>query len=683
MDSTRPDSSNSQRRVRRWLLSGLVALAVLPYANALEAGFVYDDSGLVVRHPAVDGDFDAVQALTTAYWGDDRAADTALWRPVTTLSFALDAAIAHDRVRWMHAVNIALHAAVVVLGFVFAQRLGASRNVAAACAALFAVHPLHTEAVTWISGRAELLAALAALVAMLTATAPQARTMQRAGACAAATFLAVASKESAAFLPFAIAFLGWARGESLRRLSAPAIASLTAVLAYAALRFSLLASWGGPIVDTTVNPMAGTTVLERLPTVLDAAGRYLWLLAWPDRLSIDYAPPLLGLADGVTAYGTLGIIVSLALAGLAFGRAETTEGRAAGVAICSFAVASNLLVVIGTNFAERLFYLPSYGLLLLVALLGARLPVGRATLTGLLALALAAGGARSWVQNQAYENDLTLAEATLAAYPRAPKMSYNRARALLARDRLGEAIEQAQWTLTIRPRDSWARIVLANALVRLDRGDEAEVALRAGFEVAPRSKLERARLLELLDARGAVEEADQLAEWALTQGASEPPWPARAAAAAQRRGELELATQRWRQVTRAHPASAHAWTELAKVAYGAGDSALAHEGFERAIALEPTRAEAANGLAWMLLEAGREPGRALALAALAVGKFERADYLDTHARALAAAGRCEEALAQARKAADLEAEYVERHNELAASCPVRAAPRTSPPRIAD
>jgi len=674
VDSTRPHSPYSQRRARRWLLSALVALAVLPYANALEAGFVYDDPGLIVRHPAVNEGFDPFRALTTAYWGGERAADTALWRPVATLSFSLDTAIGHERVRWMHAVNVALHAVVVLLGFAFAQRLGAPRYVAAACAALFAVHPLHTEAVTWVSGRAELLAALGALLAMLAATAPGGRTAQRAVACSAATFLAVASKESAAFLPFAIAFLGWARGESVRRLSIPAIGSLIAVLAFAVLRFGVLDRWGGPIVDTTVNPMAGTSVFERLPTVLDATGRYLWLLAWPAQLSIDYAPPILGLTSGVTAYGALGMIASLVLVGLAYARADTTEGQAAGVVICSFAVASNLLVVIGTNFAERLFYLPSYGLLLLIALLGARLPIGRASMAGALALVLAAGAARTWQQNRAYENELMLAEATLAVYPRAPKMSYNRARALLARGRLDEAVEQAQWTLSIRPRDSWARIVLANALVRLGRGDEAEAALRAGLEIVPNSKLERARLLELLDARGAVEAADELAEWVLEQGGDEQPWPARAAAAAQHRGELDLATERWRRVTRTHPASAHAWTELAKVAYGAGDSVLAREAFERAIALAPTHAEAANGLAWLLLDAGSDSSRALALAALAVGRLERADYLDTHARALAVAGQCQAALAQARKAANLEPEYVEHYDDLAASCTPGAGP---------
>ena len=662
----RPGKPDRQGAVRAWLIGGLLALAILPYANALQAGFVYDDAGLVVEHEAVQGPFDLIRILATPYWGTQRAADTALWRPVTTLTFALDDAIADDSARWMHAVNVVLHAGVVLLGFGLAQRLGLRRELAAAAAALFAVHPLHTEAVTWIAGRAELLAALGALTALLAASSAAPR---RAAACGLATFLAVGAKESAAFLPFAVAFLGWSRREPARRTLATAGASFAAVLALALLRFAVLDIWRGPSPQPYENAMVGTQLLERLPTVFDAAGRYVALVAWPHPLAIDYAPPILGLARGLTPYGALGIASSIALLGLAIARPTTLEGRAAALTVGAYAVASNLPVVIGTNFAERLFYLPSFGVLLLASALAGRLPLPRGLLAAMLAVVLVAGSLGTWARNRVYRDDLTLADATLAVHPNSPKLSYNRARELQRRGLHAEAIEQAEWTLELRADDYWARIVLVNALVSLGRADEAEARLRSALDAAPRSRFERARLLELFDARGATQQADDLAEQTLALGTREAPWPARAAEAAQRRGDFDLAAQRWRSVTSDHPESAYAWTELGKVAYGAGDADTASRALERAVALDPQRAEAANALSWLLLDEGRDLERALVLAERAVRVDEAsADFLDTHARALRASGRCEQALVQAREAAALDPEYATRRDTLEREC---------------
>ena len=661
---SRSDGLRRRRDPRGWIVAGLIALAIVPYLNALEAGFVYDDSGLVVGHAAVQGDFSPERALTAPYWRPATARATALWRPWTTLSFAIDDAIADDSAGWMHAVNLLLHVAVVLLGFAFLLRIGAPLPAAAAAAALFAVHPLHTEAVTWISGRAELLAAIGVLGALLSAT--------RSGlagtlGCAAATALALGSKESAAFLPFAILLLGLARGTGTRRSLPPAAASLAVVLLYAALRFQVLGTWGGPVPGASENPMVGTTLPERLPTVFDIAGRYVSLVAWPHPLAIDYSPPVLGLASGLTAYGVLGLATTAGLLALVAVRPRSAVGIAAGLSIAAYGVASNLVVVIGTQFAERLFYLPSLGLVFIAVTLAMQLPIPRKALGVFLCAALLAGSVATWRHNRVYRDDLTLAEATLIVNPNSPKMSYNRARELNRSGRHAEAVREARRALELHP-TPWTRIVLANALVALDRSDEAEALLRATLASQPRSSLERSRLLELLDARNAVEEADALAEQAIEQGERADPWPARAATAAWRRGDLELAAERWRAVAASHPDNAFAWREMAQAAYVSGDAADALVGFERAVELAPDDAAANNGLAWLLLDTGHSTDRALSLAREAVETDPRPEFIDTYARALHEAGRCSEALEQARRAAELDEEYAPRQSELEREC---------------
>ena len=649
-----------------WVAGVLIALAVLPYANALQAGFVYDDVGLVEQHEAVQGPFEIDRLLTTPYWGATRAIDTALWRPVTSLTFGLDDALRDDSAAWMHGVNVGLHAAVVLLGFMLAQRLGATREAAVAVAALFAVHPLHTEAVTWISGRAELLAALGAMAALMAATPC---TPRRALACGLATLAAVASKESSAFLPAAVLALALSRGEPLRRAARTAGASLVAVLVFVALRLEVLGTLAGPVAKTTENPMVGTSLLERLPTLLDLTGRYVALVVWPQPLSIDYSPPALGLADGLTAYGLLGLLSSVALLGLAWRRPKSVLGRAAVLAVASYAVASNVIVVIGTHFAERLFYLPSYGLLLVAVCLLTRSPIPRRWLAASLLLLLGAGATLTWDRNRDYRDDLTLAEATLRHFPDAAKASYNRARELQRRGAHAEALAQIRHTLTLRGDDPWARIVRTNALVSLGRPDEAEAALRQDLALDPRGHLERARLLELLDERGAQAEAEALVEEALALGADRPPWPARGADAAQRRGDFALATQRWRHVVEQDPDRAYPWTELGRSLLASGAPAAARDAFEQALRLDPWRPETANALAWTLLLTGGDATRALTLAELAVENEPKPDYLDTYARALAAAGRCPDALAAARRAAAEEPTYQGAVGEIERMCP--------------
>jgi len=658
---------------QRWLTGVLIALAILPYANALQAGFVYDDAGLVVKHETVQGPFSLASLLTTPYWGAERAMDTALWRPLTSLSFGVDDAVRDDSAAWMHGVNVGLHAAVVVLGFLLAQHLGATRQAAAAAAALFAVHPLHTEAVTWISGRAELLAALGAMGALLAATPC---TPRRALACGVATFAAVGSKESSAFLPVAVLALALSQGEPLRRAARAAGASLAAVLVFVALRFEVLGTLGGPVSKATENPMVGTHLLERVPTLLDITGRYVALVLWPHPLSIDYSPPAVGLAEGWTGYGALGLLASLALLALALARPTSVLGRAALLAVASYAVASNIVIVIGTHLAERLFYLPSYGLLLLAACLAARSALPARWLAAGLIVLLGAGATLTWHRNRDYRDDLTLAEATLRHFPNAPKASYNRARELQRRGAHAEALAQARHTLTLRHDDGWARIVRTNALVSLGRSEEAEAALRNDLAEDPRGHLERARLLELLDARGAPNEADQLVEEALALGASRPPWPARGAYAAQQRGDFALATQRWRHVVEVAPDAAYAWTELGRSLLAGGDPASARDAFEQGLRLDPWDPETANALAWTLLQTGGDAGRAVTLAELAVGTQPRPDFLDTQARALAAVGRCADALDRARQAAAGDTDYLETVDEIERTCSEAAPPAT-------
>src|SRR5207244_4388477 len=138
------------------ICGAITLLAGLVYLNALHNPFVYDDYHTVVANPSIQ-DLRNIRALVL---GD-------VSRPVINTSYAIDRAFWGTEPFGFHLTNVLLHMINVVLLWHLARRLSADRIVAASAAALFAVHPMMTEAVGYVSGRSELLCATWFLAALL------------------------------------------------------------------------------------------------------------------------------------------------------------------------------------------------------------------------------------------------------------------------------------------------------------------------------------------------------------------------------------------------------------------------------------------------------------------------------------------------------------------------------------
>ena len=175
----------------------LVAVTLLAYANSFGAGFALDNKALILQdtrvHASTRDNVDLI--LNHTYWWP--IGESGLYRPVTTLSYLFNYAVLgnEDRPAGYHAFNLLLHVVNVILVFAIAlpiadrgmriadsrrrpavpnpqsqsQSQSAIRNPQSAIliAAVWAVHPLSTEAVTNIVGRADLLAAFAVLSGLL------------------------------------------------------------------------------------------------------------------------------------------------------------------------------------------------------------------------------------------------------------------------------------------------------------------------------------------------------------------------------------------------------------------------------------------------------------------------------------------------------------------------------------
>lgn len=153
----------SVRRSTTWLAAGLIAAAVLlAYGNSLTAAFVYDDGPNIRDNPHITKLWPPREAFSIPLWNSGLTLDG---RPLLSLSFALNRALLGAQPWGYRAVNVAIHLCAALTLFGIMRRLiPGSTLPACAAALLWAVHPLHTESVTYIVQRAESLAGLMILL---------------------------------------------------------------------------------------------------------------------------------------------------------------------------------------------------------------------------------------------------------------------------------------------------------------------------------------------------------------------------------------------------------------------------------------------------------------------------------------------------------------------------------------
>src|SRR6266540_1335204 len=148
----------------RWQWAAvLIAACILTYANGLGGGFTYDDKAIVRDNPRIRSPGKISQIFATSYFGGPRGAGT-VYRPVLLLSYAVQWWIHGRQAVAFHAVNVLLHAGATLLLAALLLRIAIPPAAAFAGALLFAVAPIHVEAVTSLVGRGEVLAAVFTLL---------------------------------------------------------------------------------------------------------------------------------------------------------------------------------------------------------------------------------------------------------------------------------------------------------------------------------------------------------------------------------------------------------------------------------------------------------------------------------------------------------------------------------------
>lgn len=455
------------------LYAAVAACAVVVYLGALWNRFAVDDLPIIVLNPLVADATGIWRTFAAPYWPPDLGGH--MYRPLVIATYALDRLV--DGTAWFHAVNLLWHAGVAVAVSALVRRW-ADTSGALVAGLLFAVHPVHVEAVANVVGRAELMAALFTVLAVYAAV-----VRQSVGWSAAALGLGLLSKENAAVAP-ALIGLAWmlALARPDRRCMALFLASWVIVGgAYAAVRAAVRHPFVG---YESIAPMfVGEPPLTVRLTALSGLADVTRLLVFPLTLRVDYSPaertvvttPL----DPRFAAGLLCALLWAGLLVLAWRRGRKLEAFGLGWIGIAFLPVANLLYPAGFYIAERTLYLPSVGLVLAAAAWLGRLP--RERLGPVVAALVVLGGVRTALRVPVWRSDASVTLSVMDDSPRSYVGPKRMTAVYLDHHQPANALAAARTAARLYDRD--AGIFVTGAVAAFAAGDApAADSLLAGLE---------------------------------------------------------------------------------------------------------------------------------------------------------------------------------------------------------
>jgi tetratricopeptide (TPR) repeat protein len=487
--------------------AAIVLAGVAAYANSLHGQLIYDDLASILDNPSIRHLWPPWGALSPPRgegW-------TVEGRPVLNGSLAVNYAMSGTDVRSYHALNLVIHllAGLTLFGIVRRTLERNETRLAFAVALLWTVHPLQTEAVTYVIQRAESLMGLFYLLTIycfIRGIDASDRGGRRppGGGCSAgdvairrpefgghliwfsfsvlACLSAMGTKEVAATLPVMVFFYdrtfvaGSFREAWRRRWRYYLGLGVTWILLA-----ELVIGTGGDR-SGSVGFGAGVTWWAYALTQFEAIVRYLALAFWPHPLVFDYGPFLVGPAKAAPY-----AVLVAGLAGLTIWALFGRQWKALGfLGFFFFGILAVTSLVPGTSemIVERRMYLP-LAAVIVVFVLALNAWLGRRSLA--ICLILAVGfGCLTWRRNRDYQTDLTIWSDCIAKYPANSRAQYNLGVAFFNRGRGTEEVACYREALRLDPANAEAHHSLANALFLQDRAAEAFGHFQAALALKPR-----------------------------------------------------------------------------------------------------------------------------------------------------------------------------------------------------
>jgi Flp pilus assembly protein TadD len=480
---------------------GIVAAGVAAYANSFGGAFVFDDTGAILENATLR------HASTVLSPAAGVGGGTVLGRPLLNASLGLNWAISDSATWSYHAFNLGVHLAAALLLLALLGRT-LPRAAAFAGALVWTVHPLLTEAVTYVVQRAESLAAALTLFTLYalarSVEAPGARS-RRTWAIGAviACFLGMGVKETmycAPLLAFLYdrAFLSGSVREAWKR-RAKLHGALWACLLFLARNSFIAGARGHTVGFRSGIPWAGY-----VQTQFHVVAHYLRLALWPSPLVFDYGVrSFTGWAVLPAAALVLALLV-LTLVGL------LRWPRTSFLGCVFFLVLAPTSLVAGNRqtAAEHRMYLPLAAAAALAAAGSAEAARRRCRAAPyILAAAALPLALATHHRNHAYASDLTLYRDSTVKLPDSAFNHFDLAYALKQRGDLAGAESELRRTLELDPNIYHANTDLGDVLRGERKWSDAAQAYQAALALDPNDAAVRFHLGQVRQAQGRAAEA--------------------------------------------------------------------------------------------------------------------------------------------------------------------------------
>jgi len=370
-------------KLRRWGPSAaIVLLAIAVSFTSLGNTYAYDDGYIVAANERLRSLHNIPALFADSYWGQNSEAGG--YRPLTLALFTIQWVAGGARPLAMHIANVLFYAALCWAVFALARRV-LPPAAAWIAAALFAVHPVHVEAVANVVGQAEITAALACVGGVLLYIRERDSGRMRWGptlGIAACFVAAVLAKENGAVFPVLLLLAELTVVRDRRPIgerfvtARPLVLLLTALgLAYVWVRGRVLGDLAGMPPHIAYVGLHLTNA-HRVLTMIGMAKEWARLLLWPAHLAAEYSPPMTPFAIGMDPEqlpGLLAIVVTLGTLWVAIKRGWNDIAFGIAWTVIAILPISGFLVATGFILAERTMMLPSVGAMIAVAAIGRRL----------------------------------------------------------------------------------------------------------------------------------------------------------------------------------------------------------------------------------------------------------------------------------------------------------------------
>jgi tetratricopeptide (TPR) repeat protein len=471
----------------------IAMLTLLAYLNSFSGLYLFDDGGAIIDNPTIRHFSLSLAPIPNG--------TPVSGRPLVNLTFALNYAMSGLDVWSYHATNLAIHflAALALFGLVhralmlpaIASRFRESAlEIAGTVALLWAVHPLQTESVSYLSQRAEALMGLFYLLTHYAFVRSMEGDDWRWRAVSVAACLAgMASKEVMVSAPLIVllfdrTFCAGSFPGALRQRTGYYLA-LAATWLLLAAEMAQVGSRGGAVG-------AGLKIdsWHYALTQFHAIALYLGLSLWPHPLTFDYGTTTVASLGAVLPEAVL--VVALLSATAFFIWKRSALGFIGAWFFAILAPSSSIVPLAKQTIAEHRMYLPLAAVLLLLVL-AVHAACGRARVATILVLPLI------WLtllRNADYANGLTIWTQSVARYPDNPRAHINLGNAYVNAGQLRSGADQFMIALRLDPNLSEAHNNLGVAEAGLGETAQAEADYRAAMRLAPgwdkpRENLER------------------------------------------------------------------------------------------------------------------------------------------------------------------------------------------------